>query len=149
MVNGVSFAATRGIYDKTNLDAPQANSRQTTTTQPAVKPKKSHKTAKVIAGTLATVAVAATELALGSKFGVFDPAKVGKVLGGLKDAKWLQWAKEPAKTALKGLDTAGNFVKEYAGKGYNAVVEYAGKGIDAVKNFFSRNPAAAPADPVA
>jgi len=149
MVNSVSFAA-RNVYSKPDLDAPQANSRQAAAMppQPPVPPKKKHSAAKAILGTVAAVAVAATALALGSKYGAFDPAKVGKVLGGLKDASWLKWAKEPAKKVLGGLNTAGNFVAEYAGKGvdlakdgYAYVADKAVKGFEAVKNLFSKKTA--------
>lgn len=126
MLNSVSFAA-RGIYDKPNFDAPQGNPRPSATTaptaQPTEAPKKSHKAAKVIVGTLVAAAAVATALALGSKHGAFDASKIADRFSNLASKDWAQKFKEPAKTVLGALDTAGKAIGEYAEKGKDFVVK--------------------------
>lgn len=142
MVNSVSFG-TRLSYDaKADINAPQKFARPAApTVAPEQKPANNHKVLKTIAGVVATAAVIAGGLAVGSKYGIFDPAKLGKLLGKYKDASWLAGAKKPVKAVLGALDTAGKFVLENSKAAYGAVKEYGQKGIDWVKGLFSRKAA--------
>ena len=140
MLNSVSFGTRMGIYDKANVDAPQAHTRPLAPAAPE-KPAKKHKALKTIAGLVATAAVIAGGLAAGSHFKVFDTAKVGKLLGKVKDASWLQWAKEPAKKALGAMDTAGKFVIEKSTAVYNVASKYVKDGIAWAKGLFAKKAA--------
>ena len=137
MLNSVSFGTRMGIYDRANVDAPQAHTRPLAPAAPE-KPAKKHKVLKTIAGVIATAAVIAGGLAAGSHFKIFDTAKVGKLLGKVKDATWLQWAKEPAKAALKGLDTAGNAVLTAGKSVYGVASKYVKDGVEFVKGLFAK-----------
>jgi len=131
MVNSVSFAASRGIYDRPNVDAPQANVRPTVA---PVAPKKKNSAAKVILGTVAAVAVTAAALALGHKYkGAIKP-----VLQKIGNVSFMKWAKNPAKTALKGLDKAGEWVTGKSKFVADKAVEYGGKAVDYVKGLFHK-----------
>ena len=139
MVNSVSFGTKMGVFERPNIDAPQSYPRPVAPSATDKAPKK-HKVLKTIAGIVATAAVVAGGLAAGSKFGIFKADKVAKLAEKLhiKDASWLQWAKEPAKKALSGLDTAGNFVINKSTAVYNVTSEYVKKGIDWVKGLFNK-----------
>lgn len=140
MLNSVSFGTRMGVFDKANVDAPQAHAKPVAPQAPE-KPAKNHKTAKTIAKVVAAAVVIAGALAAGSHYKVFDPAKIGKAVGKLKDVSWLQWAKEPAKKTLGGLDTAGKFIMEKSSAASKAVCEYAGKGVEWVKGLFTKKTA--------
>ena len=138
MVNSVSFGTRMGIYDKPNLDAPQAYQRpQAAPAQEAPAPKKSHKALKWIAGLVATAAVVAGGLALGKHFDVFNASKIAaKLPDAVKNNETLiKYAKEPVKNIISGLDVAGKFVLDKGTTAWRAV-----------KGLFSRAEAAAPAE---
>lgn len=114
MVNSVSFGR-KGVFDKAEVEKPQANTRTNTATA-ETKPDevvvggKKHTAAKVIGGTVATVAVAAGLLAAGKHFGAFNVEKVADLTKSFKDQKWISWAKKPVKATLNGLDKAGEYI---------------------------------------
>ena len=138
MVNSVSFGRKMEVFDKANLNAPQTYTRPSFAPSAPEKPSSNHKVAKTVAKFVATAAVIAGALVLGHKTGAFDPAKIGKLLGKVKDAKWLSFAKQPVKTALGAMDTAGKYIAEKSVAAKGAVVEYAKKGYEFVKNLLPK-----------
>lgn len=120
MVNSVSFAAKTNIYDKPNLDAPQANQRPDNgpmanhpPKDEAPKKKSSHKALKVIAGLVAAAAVAVGAIAVGSKQGWLQPDKFKKIIPN-KLMNWEKVAsmKEPFKNGLASVEKFGNTVAD-------------------------------------
>ena len=137
MVNGVSFAA-RGIYDKTNLDAPQVHQRPNSpmANHPRYEePKKSgHKFLKTLAALVATAAVAVGAVAIGSKMGWLKPDKIKSLVPKkLLDAEKLANFKAPVKNGIAAVEKFGNTVADKAISGYNTVYNFAKGLIDKVK----------------
>ncbi|MCM1265435.1 MAG: hypothetical protein NC200_04475 [Candidatus Gastranaerophilales bacterium] len=138
MVNSISFGR-KGVFDTVDKNQPQAQTKpsaavaETKADSVEVGGKK-HTAAKVIGGTVATVAVAAGLLALGKHFGAFNVEKVADLTKSFKDKSWISWAKKPVKATLNAFDAAGKFILE---KG-KAVGEWA-------TNLFKKDKAAAPA----
>ena len=98
---------------------------------------KKGKAGKVILGLVATAAAVAGLLVVGNKTGVLK--NIGKYIpASIKDASWLQAAKEPVKKAVAGMDKAGGAIAEYAVKGYEAVKGYGEAAIDTVKGWFGK-----------
>lgn len=145
MVNSVSFAA-RGVYDTPDLNAPQAY-QIPRATNPTETPKKKHTVAKAILGTVVAAAVVATALALGHKYKGNLKNLINK--SGVKDVKWLEWAKKPAKTVLQKLDKAGEAIGTKSKAVADKTVEYGKTAKDWVKGLFSKKSVAteAPATP--
>lgn len=141
MLNNVSFGSNAGVFSKPDVNKPQAYAKPSVApaSQPPVPPEgpKKGKAGKIILGTLAAIAVTAGLLVAGNKTGVLK--NLGKyVPESVKNAKWLQFAKEPVKTAAGAMDTAGKFIADNAVKGYEAVAGYARAGIDTVKGWFGK-----------
>lgn len=137
MVNCVSFAARTGAFDKPNVDAPQTYRRpEGVTPQPDNAPKKKSSVAKKLAIALTTAAVVAAGLAIGAKKGAFDPAKIADLTKSFKDAKWISWAKKPAKAVLEYAQKGG----EYVNKGVDYVTANANKAVDWAKGLFKKAP---------
>ncbi len=131
MINNVSFGQKMGIYDRPNVDAPQAYQRpQAAPQQPEVAPKKKHTAAKVIGG-LAVLAAVVAGLAYGAKNGKFDPAYIADLTKSFKDSKYVSWAKPAAKTVLNGMKTAGDYI--------NQGIAWVGDKCKPVIDYFSRN----------
>lgn len=144
MLNSVSFGSNAGVFDKPNMTRPQSFAKPAETQQPAAPeaPKKKSKAGKIILGLVATAAAVAGLLVAGNKTGVLK--NVGKyVPDAVKNAGWLQWAKEPVKTAISGMDKAGGAIASTAVKGYNAVKGYAESAYNTVKGWLGRGTAAA------
>lgn len=137
MVNGVSFGQRVGIYDRVNVDAPQAHQRPQFAPQAPEAPKKKGSFLKKAIGAVCVVAAAAAALAFGAKKGAFDPAKIAELTKGFKDASWISWAKKPAKAILGYAQKGG----EYVNKGVEYVSQNAGKLFESVKGFFSKKTA--------
>lgn len=109
MLNGVSSVSFQaGVFDKPNFTAPQ------TYVRPEGAPadssgKKKGKAGKVILG-IALAAAAVAGLIIGHNKNAFK--NVGKIIPeGIKNAKWLQWAKQPAKAVMNAFDVAGGWLK--------------------------------------
>jgi len=137
MLSNVSFGTRMGVFDRANVDAPQTYARPIA--QPvAPQPKKSGSVVKTVAKLVATAAVIAGALAAGTHYKAFDAAKIGKMMGSMKDAAWLSAAKEPAKKALAGLDKAGQFVIDKSKSIYGVVSEHVAKGVEWAKNLVNK-----------
>ena len=109
-VSNVSFSA--GVFDRPALNAPQTFTRPNAPDTVEVPKKKKGK--KALGWILGAAAVIAG-LVVGAKTGAFN--KVGNIIPkGIKNASWLQWAKNPTKAAMKGLDTAGNWLASVPSK---------------------------------
>lgn len=129
MVNSVSFGQRMGVFDKPNLDAPQTNVRPAVA--PAAAPEnKNHKTLKTIAGIAAAAVAVAGLLVAGNKYGAFKPETIKKFIPEkVLNFEKLNFLKSPVKTALSGLDKAGEWIAANCVKAYNAV-----------KNVFTKKP---------
>jgi len=119
MVSGVSFRGGSLESAKDILDQPQAFAGPQSSSA-ATKPEgdtfespKKHKVAKAVAGTVITAAVVAAGLAVTHHFGGFTKL-AEKFTGEGTVSKY-------ASKAIGGLDKAGEFVKKYAVKGFEAV----------------------------
>ena len=140
MVNSVSFGQ-RGIYDKANLDAPQAHQKpnQQMVNHPRYEePKKSnHKFLKTVAALVATAAVAVGAIAVGSKMGWLSPDKIKKIIPDkLLNAEKLASIKEPVKKGLAAVEKFGTTVADKATGYYNAAIAWG-------KNLFNKSTPAA------
>ncbi len=139
MLNSVSFGSNAGVFTTPDINKPQAHTRPAAQPQaaPVEEPKKKGKAGKVILGLVATAAAVAGLLVAGNKTGVLK--NIGKYIpASIKDASWLQAAKEPVKKAVAGMDKAGGAIAEYAVKGYEAVKGYGEAAIDTVKGWFGK-----------
>ncbi len=143
MLNNVSFGSNAGVFDKPNLTRPQTYTKPSVApaSQPPVPPEgpKKSNVGKIILGTLAAAAAVAGLLVAGNKTGVLK--NVGQhIPENWKNAKMLQFAKEPAKKALAGMDKAGGAIADVAVKGYEAVKGYGESAIKTVKGWFTKAP---------
>lgn len=139
MLNSVSFGSSAGVFDKPNTTRPQTFVRPAESQPQAAPeaPKKKSKTGKVILGLVATAAAVAGLLVAGNKTGVLKD--LGKyVPDAVKNASWLNWAKEPVKTAAAAMDGAGATIAKYAVDGYKAVKGYGESAIETVKGWFGK-----------
>ena len=129
MINSVSFAARKELYEKPNMDAPQAHQRpdanQTTTNQPKVEKKSNHKVAKTIAGIVATAAILAGAVVAGSKFGWFKPETLKKIMPKkILDLNMITQNKDVLKNGLAAIEKFGNTIADYATTKGTAVVDF-------------------------
>lgn len=140
MLNSVSFGSNSGVFAKPDLSKPQTYARPTQSSQPPVPPegpKKGSKLKKFAIGLAVTAAAVAGLLVAGNKTGVLKNA--GKYIPeSIKNAGWLQKAKEPAKAALAGMDKAGDAIAKYAVKGYEAVKDFGEAAVNKVKGWFGK-----------
>lgn len=144
MINSVSFGSNAGVFTAPDINKQQAYTRPVAPAQttPVEEPKKKGGAGKVVLGLVATAAAVAGLLVAGNKTGVLK--NVGKYIPEtIKNAKWLESAKEPVKKAIAGMDKAGGAIAEYAVKGYEAVKGYGEKAIDTVKGWFNKGAASA------
>lgn len=122
MVNSVSFGKRMEVFEKPNLDAPQTNVRPAVN-QPTVAPKnKNHSTLKTVAGVAAAAVAVAGLLVAGNKYGAFKPETIKKFIPDkVLNFDKLNFLKSPIKTALGGLDKAGEWIANNCVKAFNAV----------------------------
>lgn len=132
MLNSVSFGQKMGIYDKANVDAPQANTRKDApmANHPRYEePKKKHTALKVIAGLVAAAVATVGAIAIGSKMGWLSPDKIKKIIPNkLLNAEKLASLKEPVKNGLAAVEKFGNNVAERVNGAYESVINF-GKGL--------------------
>ena len=146
MINNVSFGSTAGVFTKPDFSKPQANTRTNPVLpgpNPPVPPenKKGGKFKKFVVGLAVTAAAVAGLLVAGNKTGVLK--NIGKYIpDSIKNAGWLQTAKNPVKNAVAGMDKAGGAIAEYAVKGYEAVKGFGKTALDTVKGWFGKAPTA-------
>lgn len=140
MLNSVSFGSSAGVFAKPDLSKPQSYAKPSVASQPPVPPegpKKGGKFKKFVIGLAVTAAAVAGLLVAGNKTGVLK--NIGKYIPeSIKNASWLQKAKDPAKAAVEGMDKAGGAIAEYAVKGYEAVKGYGEKAVETVKGWFGK-----------
>lgn len=140
MLNNVSFGSNAGVFAKPDLSKPQTYARPSVASQPPVPPegpKKGGKFKKFVIGLALTAAAVAGLLVAGNKTGVLK--NIGKyVPESLKNASWLQKAKDPAKAAFAGMDKAGESIAKYAVKGYESVKGFGEKAVNTVKGWFGK-----------
>lgn len=131
MVNSVSFGQRTGVFDKATLDAPQKFQRPAMAPA-AGKENKNHKTLKTVAGIAAAAIAVAGLLVAGNKYGAFKPETIKKFIPEkVLNFEKLNFLKSPVKTALSGLDKAGEWIASNCVKAFNAV-----------KGIFSKKPEA-------
>ena len=111
MISNVSFVSTAGVFTKPDINKPQTYTKPAATPEAAApaEPKKKGKAGKVLLGLAATAIAVAGLLVAGNKTGVLK--NIGKYIPeGVKNASWLQKAKEPVKAGVAALDTAGKWL---------------------------------------
>ena len=115
MLNGVSNVSFQaGVFDQPNFTAPQTYVRPAGADPAEASGKKKRKAGKVILG-IALAAAAVAGLVIGHNKNAFK--NVGKIIPeGIKNAKWLQWAKQPAKAVMNAFDVAGGWLKSVPSK---------------------------------
>lgn len=133
MINSVSFGSKAGVFDKPNLGRQQTYTRPAAGAQAAFAPEAPKKKGK-LGKTLLKIGLAAAAVAgllvAGNKTNVLK--NLGKYIPeSIKNASWLQFAKEPVKTAAGAMDKAGGTIADYAVKGF-----------EAVKGLFKKSPTA-------
>lgn len=120
MLNSVSFGSNAGVFTKPDFAKPQTFTKPVAPEAPVEAPKKKGKAGKVILGLALTAAAVAGALFAGNKTGFFK--NIGKYIPeSIKNANWLQKAKEPAKQAFAALDKAGAWIGEKGGAVVNTV----------------------------
>jgi hypothetical protein len=146
MINNVSFCSTRGVFDKPDMTKPQTFTRPATppTVAPEEAPKKKHSVGKFVAGLAAAALAVGGLLVAGNKTGVIK--NLGKyVPDAVKNASWLQAAKEPVKAGLAALDKAGGYIAAKGEGIYNTVKDSSvvKTVVDTVKGWFGKGTPAA------
>ena len=120
MLNNVSFGSNAGVFSKPDFSKQQAYTRPMGPEVAPEAPKKKGKAGKVVLGLVLTAAAVAGALFAGNKTGFFK--NIGKYIPeSIKNANWLQKAKEPAKQAFAALDKAGAWIGEKGGVVVNTV----------------------------